>query len=83
MNETRDLIMGIDFGKKYSQICYYDRKAEEARSLPVKEAVSMKLPPVCAGGRTQIRKNTVLAWKRNILPEKKADFCWRIFMQCP
>ena len=31
MNETRDLIIGIDFGKKYSQICYYDRKAEEPR----------------------------------------------------
>ena len=29
MNETRDLIIGIDFGKEYSQICYYDRKAEE------------------------------------------------------
>lgn len=36
MNETRDLIVGIDFGKKYSQICCYDRRAEEPRSLPVK-----------------------------------------------
>ena len=36
MNETRDLIIGIDFGKEYSQICYYDRKADEPRSLPVK-----------------------------------------------
>ena len=26
MNEIRDLIIGIDFGKDYSQICYYDRK---------------------------------------------------------
>ena len=34
MNETKDLIIGIDFGKEYSQICYYDRKAEEPRSLP-------------------------------------------------
>ena len=41
MNETRDLIIGIDFGKKYSQICYYDRKAEEARSLPVKVGSSL------------------------------------------
>ena len=24
MNETKDLIIGIDFGKEYSQICYYD-----------------------------------------------------------
>lgn len=36
MNETKDLIIGIDFGKEYSQICYYDRKAEEPRSIPVK-----------------------------------------------
>ena len=36
MNETKDLIIGIDFGKEYSQICYYDRKAEEPRSLPEK-----------------------------------------------
>lgn len=36
MNETKDLIVGIDFGKKYSQICCYDRKSEEARSVPVK-----------------------------------------------
>ena len=27
MNEIRDLMIGIDFGKEYSQICYYDRKA--------------------------------------------------------
>ena len=29
MNEIRDLIIGIDFGKEISQLCYYDRKAEE------------------------------------------------------
>lgn len=40
MNETRDLIIGIDFGKKYSQISCYDRKAEEPRSLPVKAGSS-------------------------------------------
>ena len=47
MNETRDLIIGIDFGKKYSQICYYDRKAEEARSLPVKVGSSQYETPTC------------------------------------
>ena len=36
MNEIRDLIIGIDFGKTYSQICYYDRKAEEPRSVSMK-----------------------------------------------
>ena len=29
MNEIRDLIIGIDIGKEYTQICYYDRKAED------------------------------------------------------
>ena len=36
MNEIRDLIIGIDFGEKNSQICYYNRKAEEARSVSMK-----------------------------------------------
>ena len=47
MNETRDLIVGIDFGRKNSQICYYDRKAEEARSLPVKVGSSLFETPTC------------------------------------
>ena len=47
MNETRDLIIGIDFGKEYSQICYYDRKAEEPRSLPVKVGSSQFEMPTC------------------------------------
>ena len=33
MNEIRDLLIGVDFGKKNTQICYYDRKAGEPRSL--------------------------------------------------
>ena len=40
MNEIRDLIIGIDIGKEYTQICYYDRKAEEARSLSMKVGAS-------------------------------------------
>ena len=49
MNEIRDLIIGIDIGKEYTQICYYDRKAEEARSLSMKVgAVSTKLRAVSA-----------------------------------
>ena len=33
MNEIRDLIIGIDLGKDYSQICYYDRKGEKPCSV--------------------------------------------------
>lgn len=36
MNEIRDLIIGIDFGKEFSQISYYDRKAAEPLSVSMK-----------------------------------------------
>ena len=26
MNEIRDLIIGIDIGKEYTQICYYEKQ---------------------------------------------------------
>ena len=52
MNETKDLIIGIDFGTKYSQICYYDRKAEEPRSVPVKVGSSLCETPPCLCRRT-------------------------------
>ena len=47
MNEIRDLIVGIDFGKEYSQICYYDRKGEEARSLSMKAGGNQYEAPSC------------------------------------
>lgn len=45
MNEIRDLMIGIDFGEKYSQLCYYDRKACEPRSLAVKVGSSQYEAP--------------------------------------
>ena len=36
MNETRNILIGFDFGTETSQICYYDRQAGSAVSLPVK-----------------------------------------------
>ena len=47
MNEIRDLLIGIDIGKEYTQICYYDRKAEEARSLSMKVGASQYEAPGC------------------------------------
>ena len=52
MNEIRDLIIGIDIGKEYTQICYYDRKAEEARSLSMKVGASQYEAPGCICYRT-------------------------------
>lgn len=47
MNEIRDLMIGIDFGEKFSQICYYDRKADEARSISMKVGSSQYEAPSC------------------------------------
>ena len=35
MNEIRDLLVGIDLGKEETQLCYYDRRAGEPRSVSV------------------------------------------------
>ena len=53
MNEIRDLIVGIDFGREYSQICYYDRKGEEPRSLSMKVGGSQYEAPTCLCRRTE------------------------------
>ena len=53
MNEIRDLIIGIDFGKEYTQICYYDRKAEEPRSLSMKVGTSQYEAPTCLCRRVE------------------------------
>ena len=45
MNEIRDLIVGIDFGKEYSQICYYDRIRDQALSLTMKEGANQYEAP--------------------------------------
>ena len=34
MNEIRDLLIGIDIGKEYTQICYYDRKQKRPVLFP-------------------------------------------------
>ena len=35
--EQKNLILGFDFGEKYSQFCCYDRGTHTAVSIPVKE----------------------------------------------
>ena len=34
MNEIRDILIGVDFGREVSQICYYDRKRQEPAEVP-------------------------------------------------
>ena len=49
MNEIRDLIIGIDFGKDVTQLCYYDRKADEPRSLSLQAGGSQAEVPTVLG----------------------------------
>ena len=69
MNEIRDLIVGIDFGREYSQICYYDRKGEEPRSLSMKVGGSQYEAPTCLCRRTEQKDYCVCQGKgRNYDP---------------
>lgn len=47
MNEIRDIIVGLDFGRENSQICYYDRKGDEPRSLSMKVGGNQYEAPSC------------------------------------
>lgn len=47
MNEIRELLVGIDLGKEFSQICYYDRKADEPMSISMKAGTSHYEAPSC------------------------------------
>lgn len=53
MNEIRDLIIGIDFGREYSQISYYDRKGGEPRSISMKVGTSQYEAPTCLCKRAE------------------------------
>ena len=35
MNETRNIIAGLELGKEFSQICYYDRKEKKLKPLVI------------------------------------------------
>lgn len=53
MNEIRDILIGIDFGKTESQICYFDRKAGEPLSISMKVGTSQYEFPTCICRRMQ------------------------------
>ena len=53
MNEIRDLIIGIDFGKETAQVFYYDRKAGEPRALSMKAGTNIYEVPVLLLRRAQ------------------------------
>lgn len=73
MNETRDLIIGIDLRNEYSQLCYYDRKAEEPRSLPVKVGSSQYEVPTCLCRRVE-QKDYCIGIEAEYFAREKGGF---------
>ena len=45
VNETRNIIVGLEIGKQQSQICYFDRKEKEPISISVKTGSNQYLFP--------------------------------------
>ena len=73
MNETRDLMIGIDLGKDSSQLCYYDRKAEGPRSLPVKVGSSQYEVPTCLCRRVE-QKDYCIGIEAEYFAREKGGF---------
>ena len=51
MNETRNIIAGLEIGKDQSQLCYYDRKEREPISVSVKAGSNQYLFPTLLSKR--------------------------------
>ena len=55
MNEIRDILIGVDFGREVSQICYYDRKRQEPAEVSMKVGANLfeNSTCVCCWGKNQ------------------------------
>lgn len=55
MNEIRDILIGVDFGREVSQICYYDRKRQEPAEVSMKVGANLfeNSSCVCCWGKNQ------------------------------
>ena len=47
MNEIRDILIGMDFGEKVSQTCYYDRRRQEPVEVTMKVGAAYYENPSC------------------------------------
>lgn len=52
MNETRNIMVGLEIGKSQSQICYYDRREKEPISISVKAGSNQYLFPTLLSKKT-------------------------------
>ena len=77
MNETRDLIIGIDLRNDSSQLCYYDRNADEPRSLPVKVGSSQYEVPTCLCRRVEQKDYCIGIGSRIFCKRKRWISRWK------
>ena len=82
MNEIRDLIIGIDFGKEYTQMCYYDRQAEEPRSFSMKVGGSQYEIPTCLCRRTEQKDYKIGLEAEYFTREKKGIMIENLYEIC-
>lgn len=73
MNETRNIIVGLEIGKLQSQICYYDRKEKEPISISVKTGSNQYLFPTMLS-RKKEKKSGISEWRLGIFQKTKAKF---------
>lgn len=73
MNEIRELLIGIDFGKEDSQICYYDRKANEPVSVSMKVGASLYEALTCLCRRKE-QKDWCVGLEARYFSEEKQGF---------
>ena len=68
--EQKNLILGFDFGEKYSQFCCYDRGTHTAVSIPVKEGEeAVEFPTAIAKKRNEEQDRM----QKNLLTRKTAS----------
>lgn len=70
MNETRNIIVGLEIGKLQSQLCYYDRKEKEPISVSVKAGSNQYLFPTLLSINPE-KEICTTAWKQNIFQPMK------------
>lgn len=70
MNETRNIIAGLEIGKEQSQLCYYDRKEREPISVSVKAGSNQYLFPTLLSKKPG-KIPGIMELRQNIFPGRK------------
>lgn len=70
---TENLILGFDFGEKYSQFCCYDRGTHTAVSIPVKEGEEAVEFPTAIAKNGMRKRGKQDRMQKNLLTRKTAS----------